>query len=90
MGKLILHGLALLLALLVAIPLVGMAAAQSPPPGDDFMLDNAAREFVERKKEGGFIVHPGGIHAPRNEALDSASVAATLDGHTWVSACEET
>ena len=46
-----------MLALLVAIPLMGMAAAQAPP-GDDILLVNAGREFVERKKEGGFIARP--------------------------------
>ena len=39
--------------------------------------------------EGGFIARTGGIHAPRNEALDSASIAATLAGHIWESACKE-
>ena len=79
----------MLLALLVAIPLVGIAAAQSPPPGDDIVLVNAVRQFVERKKEGGFIVHPWGIHAPRNEALDTASDVVTITGHTWVPIREE-
>ena len=46
MGRPILRALAMLLALLVAIPLVGIAAAQSPPPGDDIVLVNAAHHSV--------------------------------------------
>ena len=88
-GRQILHVFALQLAILATLSLTGMGTAQAPPPGDDIVLINEAREFVERKKEGGFIVRPGGIHAPRNEALDTASDAATLTGHTWVPACEE-
>ena len=53
-----LTAVSLLLAVLVAIPLVGMAAGQAQPPGDDIVLVNADREFVERKKEGGFIARP--------------------------------
>ena len=80
----------MLMALLVAIPLVGIAAAQSPPPGDNIIIMvNAVREFVERKKEGGFIVRLGGIHASLNEALDTASDVATITGHTWVPARKE-
>ena len=87
-GRPTLNGLALLLALLVAISLTGMAAAQASPD-DDIVLVNAAREVVERKKVGGFIAHPEGIHAPRNEALDTTSGYATLTKETWVPACEE-
>ncbi len=47
----------LLLAVMAVVPLTGMAAAQAPP-GDDIILVNAARDFVERKKGGGFIARP--------------------------------
>lgn len=87
-GRRIRHDLAILLTFLVAIPLTGMAAAQASPD-DDIVLVNAVREVVERKKEGGFIACPRGIHAPRNEALDTASCHATLTKESWVPACEE-
>ena len=42
--------LILLLAILSAIPLVGLTLVQTPP-GDEITLVNSDREFVERKKE---------------------------------------
>ena len=56
-GRVFLLAAALSLAVLAAIPLMGMAAAQAPT-GDEIVLINASREFVERKKEGGFIARP--------------------------------
>ncbi len=56
-GRLIFAVLALLLAMFVAIQLTDVAAAQSPAD-EDIVLVNQAREFVERKKEGGFIARP--------------------------------
>ena len=47
----------LLLAILAAIPLSGMAAPQAPPGGEPVLV-NADREYVERKKEGEFIARP--------------------------------
>ena len=48
---------ALLLAALVAIPASGMALAQAPA-GDEIVLVNAEREFVERKGDGRFVARP--------------------------------
>ena len=48
---------ALLLAALVVIPTSGAAYAQGAP-GDDIVLVNADREFVERKKGGEFVARP--------------------------------
>ena len=48
---------ALLLAALLAIPSSGVALAQEPP-GDNIVLLNADREFVERKKGGEFVARP--------------------------------
>ena len=48
---------ALLLAALVAIPASNIALAQAPP-GDEIVLVNADREFVERKKGGEFVARP--------------------------------
>ena len=47
---------ALLLAVLVAVPSSGIAHAQAPPDG--IVLVNADREFVERKKNGEFVARP--------------------------------
>ena len=49
--------IALLLAALVAVPASGIAQAQEPP-GDQIVLVNADREFVERKKGGEFVARP--------------------------------
>ena len=49
--------LILLLAILSAIPLVGLTLLQTQP-GDEITLVNSDREFVERKKEGEFIARP--------------------------------
>ena len=50
---------ALLLAALMAIPMSGVALAQSPPPTpDDITLVNWDRQMVERKKEGDFVARP--------------------------------
>ena len=46
-AMLILPVLAMLLAILAAIPLSGMAAPQAPPGGEPVLV-NADREFVER------------------------------------------
>ena len=48
---------AMLLAALVAIPASNIALAQAPP-GDEIVLVNADREFVERKKGGEFVARP--------------------------------
>ena len=48
---------ALLLAALLAIPSSGIALAQAPP-GDEIVLVNADREFVERKEGGEFVARP--------------------------------
>ena len=45
------------MAILASFPLAGMAPGQSPP-GDEPVLVNADREFVERKKEGEFVARP--------------------------------
>ncbi len=47
----------LLLAVLAAMPLVGMSHAQAPP-GDEIVLVNQGRDLVERKEDGGFIARP--------------------------------
>ena len=56
-GRLIPLAIALLLAVLVAIPTGNLALAQSPP-ASDITLVNADREFVERKKKGEFVARP--------------------------------
>ena len=48
---------ALLLAALISIPSSGIAHAQEPW-GDQIVLVNADREFVERKKGGEFVARP--------------------------------
>ena len=48
---------ALLLAALLAIPSSNLALAQSPP-GNELVLVNADRDFVERKKGGEFVARP--------------------------------
>ena len=48
---------ALLLAALVAIPASNVALAQTPP-GNEIVLVNADRDFVERKKGGEFVARP--------------------------------
>ena len=55
--RLILLAVALLLAALVAIPSSGVALAQTPL-GDEIVLVNADREFVERKGGGEFVARP--------------------------------
>ncbi|MYC37948.1 MAG: hypothetical protein F4X66_13695, partial [Chloroflexi bacterium] len=47
----------LLLAAILAVPMSGLALAQSPPPAD-VTLVNADRQLVERKKEGDFVARP--------------------------------
>ena len=57
--RMILLAGALLLAALVAIPISGVALAQSPPPDtDSITLVNRDRQMVERKKEGDFVARP--------------------------------
>ena len=48
---------ALLLAALLAIPASNIALAQAPP-GNEIVLVNADRDFVERKKGGEFVARP--------------------------------
>ena len=48
---------ALLLAAILAIPSSGIARAQEPF-GDNIVLVNADRDFVERKKKGEFVARP--------------------------------
>ena len=48
---------ALLMAALIAIPASSPALAQTPP-GDEIVLVNADREFVERKGDGRFVARP--------------------------------
>ncbi len=57
-GHLALLAAALLLSALAAIPMSGVAFAQSPPPPDNLALVNRDRQMVERKKEGEFIARP--------------------------------
>ncbi len=45
------------MAALLAIPSSGVAQAQTPP-GDEIVLVNADRDFVERKKKGEFVARP--------------------------------
>ena len=65
--RLILLAGALLLTSLCAVPMSGVALAQSPPPGTDpitpvsstgLALVNRDRQMVERKKEGDFVARP--------------------------------
>ena len=59
--RLTLLAAALLLVALAAIPMSGLALAQSPPPDtgdDDIRLVNRDRQMVERKKEGDFVARP--------------------------------
>ena len=50
---------ALLTAALTAIPMSGIALAQSPPPDTDHVtLVNRDRQMVERKKDGDFVARP--------------------------------
>ncbi|MXY98671.1 MAG: hypothetical protein F4Z29_13245 [Gemmatimonadetes bacterium] len=53
--RLIPPAVAVLLALLIAVPSSGTALAQSH---DGIVLVNADRDFIERKKEGEFIARP--------------------------------
>ena len=48
---------ALLMAALIAIPVSSLVLAQAPP-GDEIILVNAGREFVERKGDGRFVARP--------------------------------
>ena len=57
LAGLLLPVIALLMALVVTIPLTGMAEAQAPP-GDEIVLVNDGRDVVERKEDGGFIARP--------------------------------
>ena len=57
--RLTLLAAALLLTALAAIPMSGLALAQSPPPDTDTItLVNWDRQMVERKKEGDFVARP--------------------------------
>ena len=57
--RLILLAVALLLTGLCAVPMSGVALAQSPPPDSDTVtLVNRDRQMVERKKEGDFVARP--------------------------------
>ena len=72
---------ALLLAALVAIPTSGVAHAQEPI-GDDIVLVNAGREFVERKKGGEFVARP--VFDRRIDVLHYA--VRDADTGDWVTA----
>ena len=72
---------ALLLAALVAVPSSGVALAQSPP-GDEIVLVNADRDFVERKKNGEFVARP--VFDQRIEDLYYA--VRDADSGDWISA----
>ena len=48
---------ALLMAALIAIPVSSLVLAQAPP-GDEIVLVNAGREFVERRGDGRFVARP--------------------------------
>ena len=57
--RLILLAVALLITGLCAVPMSGVALAQSPPPDtDSITLVNRDRQMVERKKEGDFVARP--------------------------------
>ena len=57
--RLILLAVALLITGLCAVPMSGVALAQSPPPDTDTLtLVNRDRQMVERKKEGDFVARP--------------------------------
>ena len=72
---------ALLLAAIVAIPSSGIARAQEPF-GDNIVLVNADRDFVERKKGGEFVARP--VFDRRIESLFYA--VRDADTGDWVSA----
>ena len=56
-GRLIPLAAALLLATLLSIPASNIALAQAPP-GNEIVLVNTDREFVERKGGGEFVARP--------------------------------
>lgn len=80
-GRLVSLAAALLLAALVTIPSSGTAQAQTPPGGGIVMV-NAAREFVERKKEGEFVARP--VFDRKIETLFYA--VRDVDTGDWISA----
>ena len=55
--RVILLAAALMVAALIAVPVSGVALAQSPDT-DDIRLVNKDRQMVERKKEGEFVARP--------------------------------
>ena len=72
---------ALLLAALVAIPSSGIALAQTPP-GDNIVLVNADREFVERKGGGEFVARP----VFDRKIVDLFYAVRDADTGDWISA----
>jgi len=72
---------ALLLAALVVIPSSGIAHAQEPF-GDNIVLVNHDREFVERKKKGEFVARP--VFDRKIESLFYA--VRDADTGDWISA----
>ena len=72
---------ALLLAALVAVPSSGIAQAQSPP-GNEIVLVNADRDFVERKKGGEFVARP----LFDREIADLFYAVRDADTGDWISA----
>ena len=72
---------ALLLAALVAIPASNLALAQAPP-GDEIVLVNSDRDFVERKKGGEFVARP----VFDRKIVDLFYAVRDADTGDWISA----
>ena len=73
-GRLIPLAAALLLAALLAIPASNVALAQAPP-GNEIVLVNADREFVERKGGGEFVARP--VFDRRSQTSSTPSATRT-------------
>ena len=72
---------ALFMAALLAIPSSGVALAQAPH-GDEIVLVNADRDFVERKKKGEFVARP----VFDREIKDLFYAVRDADTGDWISA----
>ena len=72
---------ALLLAALLAIPASNIALALAPP-GNEIVLVNTAREFVERKGGGEFVARP----VFDREIANLFYAVRDADGGDWISA----